>query len=85
MSVRAYQNATGTTLGAISGSRPNYTEYTDKNSFYKNVDLTKEFPGVGKCGYGKDKFYIMVQNVGKTPKNIIHLYKNYRDIGVDEW
>ena len=85
LGVRSYQNATGTTLSVISGSGPMYKEYTDKNSIYRNVDVTKEFPGMWKCGYGSEKFYIMSQEVRETQKGIISKYNSYLNVGFDEW
>lgn len=87
-SLVAYQNATGTTLGVISGSAPIYKEYTEKNSAYRRLDMTGEFPGLMKCGFGKNKFYEMVDAVMSKPKNVITQYSGYmktNQIGVSNW
>ena len=76
-STKVYQNSSGTTLSVISGSRPMYTELNEKNSAYKNIDVTKEFPGYMKCGYGREKYEDVCLEILNTSKDFFNDYVKY--------
>ena len=86
-SVLAYQNSTGTLMSSLSGGQQ-YKPMTDKNSSYKRIDVNSDFPGMMKCGFGKNKFYEMSDKVMKTPSQILQEYIEYintENIQLDDW